>query len=186
MPHYVVAEYKVKSGDTLSSIAKHVYGHASRWPSLWYANRQKIGNPDALQPGMKLRLSSWHPRKDWILLLAMRHVPAPAPPVTTPVSHSYAAAPPVAQPSSPGTVTASYSGGSGFRACVLNAESGGNYSAVNASSGAGGAYQFLPSTWQSLGFSGLPENASPATQDAAFAKEYAQSGTSAWSPYDGC
>jgi len=69
---------------------------------------------------------------------------------------------------------------------IVMCESGGNYSAVNASSGAGGAYQFLPSTWQSLGFSGLPENASPATQDAAFAKEYAQSGTSAWSPYDGC
>ena len=44
-------------------------------------------------------------------------------------------------------------------------------------------------TWflvQSLGHSGLPENASVAEQNAAFAQEYAQSGGSAWSAYDGC
>ena len=58
--------------------------------------------------------------------------------------------------------------------------------APRSSSGAGGLYGFLPSTWQALGFSGLPENASVAEQNAAFQKEYAQSGTSAWSAYDGC
>ena len=52
--------------------------------------------------------------------------------------------------------------------------------------GAGGLYQFLPATWHALGFSGLPQNASVAEQNAAFAKEYAQSGGSAWSPSDGC
>ena len=69
---------------------------------------------------------------------------------------------------------------------MIQAESGGNASAVNPSSGAGGLYGFLPSTWQGLGYSGLPENASVAQQNAAFAKEYAQSGASAWSAYDGC
>ena len=82
---------------------------------------------------------------------------------------------------------ASYSGASGsFQSCVIQAESGGDAGAVNASSGAGGLYGFLPSTWQALGYSGLPENASVAQQNAAFQKEYAQSGTSAWSAYDGC
>jgi hypothetical protein len=81
---------------------------------------------------------------------------------------------------------ASYSGSGGFQSCVIQRESGGNASAVNASSGAGGLYGFLPSTWQSLGHSGLPENASVAEQNAAFAQEYAQSGGSAWSAYDGC
>ena len=57
---------------------------------------------------------------------------------------------------------------------------------MNPSSGAGGLYGFLPSTWQALGHSGLPENASVAEQNAAFAQEYAQGGTSAWAPYDGC
>ena len=81
----------------------------------------------------------------------------------------------------------SYAGAPGsFQSCVIQRESGGNASAVNASSGAGGLYGFLPSTWQSLGFSGLPENASVAQQNAAFAKEYAQSGSAAWSAYDGC
>ncbi len=82
--------------------------------------------------------------------------------------------------------TASYSGSGGFQSCVIQRESGGNASAVNASSGAGGLYGFLPSTWQSLGHSGLPENASVAEQNAAFAQEYAQSGGAAWSAYDGC
>ena len=81
---------------------------------------------------------------------------------------------------------ASYSGSGGFQSCVIQRESGGDASAVNASSGAGGLYGFLPSTWQSLGHSGLPENASVAEQNAAFAQEYAQSGGSAWSAYDGC
>ncbi len=90
----------------------------------------------------------------------------------------------VTQPAS--TLTATYSGGSGYQARVIAAESGGNASAVNPSSGAGGLYQFLPSTWAALGHSGLPQNASVAEQNQAFQQEYAQSGGSAWSPYDGC
>jgi hypothetical protein len=82
--------------------------------------------------------------------------------------------------------SASYSGSGGFQSCVIQRESGGNAGAVNASSGAGGLYGFLPSTWASLGHSGLPENASVAEQNQAFAQEYAQSGGSAWSAYDGC
>jgi hypothetical protein len=89
-------------------------------------------------------------------------------------------------PAAPAQPAASYSGGSGFQACVIARESGGNASAVNASSGAGGLYGFLPSTWAALGHSGLPENASVAEQNAAFAQQYAQSGTAAWSAYDGC
>ena len=44
-------------------------------------------------------------------------------------------------------------------------ESGGNYSAVNPSSGAGGAYQILPSTWELYGGQGEPQNAPKAEQD---------------------
>jgi LysM repeat protein len=177
----------VRQGDTLSSIARKVYGHASRWPSLWYANRQKIHNPNVLQPGQKLRLSPWHPRKDWILLMALRHVPRPAPVLASPQHVEAApAVTPAVQPASPAQPIVSYSGGSGFQACVIKAESAGNPSAVNSSSGAGGLYGFLPSTWQALGHGGLPENASVAEQNQAFSQEYAQSGTAAWSPYDGC
>ena len=126
---------------------------------------------------------------------APRAGPAPAPrrpragPAPAPVAVPVAAP---AAPSGTGTSAApvqatSYAGASGsFQSCVIQRESGGNASAVNPSSGAGGLYGFLPSTWQSLGFSGLPENASVAQQNAAFAKEYAQSGSAAWSAYDGC
>lgn len=76
--------------------------------------------------------------------------------------------------------------GGSYQQCVISRESGGNPRAVNASSGAGGLYQFLPSTWASLGYSGAPQDASVATQNAAFAKLYATAGTSPWSPSDGC
>lgn len=64
---------------------------------------------------------------------------------------------------------------------VVQCESKGNYSAVNSSSGAGGAYQILPSTWRAYGGSGSPQNASKSQQDAIAAKIWAASGSSAWS-----
>jgi septal ring factor EnvC (AmiA/AmiB activator) len=63
---------------------------------------------------------------------------------------------------------------------IVMCESGGNYSALNPSSGAGGAYQILPSTWQAYGGEGLPHQASPAEQDAIAAQIWADSGPGAW------
>ena len=63
---------------------------------------------------------------------------------------------------------------------IVMCESGGNYGAVNSSSGAGGAYQILPSTWELYGGSGLPQNASPAEQDRVAAMIWADSGGGAW------
>ncbi len=42
---------------------------------------------------------------------------------------------------------------------IVMCESGGNYGAVNASSGAGGAYQILPSTWALYGGRARPQDA---------------------------
>ncbi len=55
-------------------------------------------------------------------------------------------------------------------------ESGGNYGAVNPSSGAGGAYQILPSTWELYGGKGEPQNAPKAEQDRIAAEIWADSG----------
>ena len=63
---------------------------------------------------------------------------------------------------------------------IVMCESGGNYGAVNASSGAGGAYQILPSTWALYGGQGSPESASKAEQDRIAAEIWADSGGSAW------
>jgi septal ring factor EnvC (AmiA/AmiB activator) len=65
-------------------------------------------------------------------------------------------------------------------AYVVMCESGGNYGAVNPSSGAGGAYQILPSTWELYGGQGEPQNAPKAEQDRIAAEIWADSGPSAW------
>jgi hypothetical protein len=63
---------------------------------------------------------------------------------------------------------------------IVMCESGGDWGAVNPSSGAGGAYQILPSTWELYGGEGNPEDASPAEQSAIAAEIWADSGGSAW------
>ena len=185
--HQASHQATVKAGDSLSSISQREFGKAADWPALWWANRHTVHNPSVILAGQKLVVPGSHEVKPWLMKAALAAIPAPAPapaPVQAePVSSAPAAPAAPAQPAA----TASYSGAPGsFQSCVIQAESGGDASAVNASSGAGGRYGFLPSTWQALGYSGLPENASVAEQNAAFQKEYAQSGTSAWSAYDGC
>jgi septal ring factor EnvC (AmiA/AmiB activator) len=63
---------------------------------------------------------------------------------------------------------------------IVMCESGGNYSALNPSSGAGGAYQILPSTWDLYGGQGEPQNAPKSEQDRIAAEIWADSGGSAW------
>ncbi|HET9121204.1 MAG TPA: transglycosylase family protein [Solirubrobacterales bacterium] len=63
---------------------------------------------------------------------------------------------------------------------IVMCESGGNYHALNASSGAGGAYQILPSTWAAYGGQGAPQDAPKAEQDRIAAEIWRDSGPSAW------
>lgn len=63
---------------------------------------------------------------------------------------------------------------------IVMCESGGDYGALNPGSGAGGAYQILPSTWELYGGEGLPHEASKAEQDRIAAEIWADSGASAW------
>lgn len=47
--------YTVQSGDSLSKIAKNLYGDANSWHKLYEANKTLIGdNPDMIQPGQRL------------------------------------------------------------------------------------------------------------------------------------
>jgi hypothetical protein len=62
---------------------------------------------------------------------------------------------------------------------IRQCESGGNYS-TNTGNGYYGAYQFSQGTWNSLGYSGVPSQASPATQDAAAAQLASRSGFGQW------
>jgi peptidoglycan hydrolase-like protein with peptidoglycan-binding domain len=81
------------------------------------------------------------------------------------------------------TAPASTAASSGYAipASIVMCESGGNWSAVNPTTGAGGAYQIMPSTWAAYGGTGLPQDASPAEQSAIAAKIWAASGPGAWS-----
>jgi peptidoglycan hydrolase-like protein with peptidoglycan-binding domain len=79
------------------------------------------------------------------------------------------------------STTGTTSGGYSIPSSIVQCESGGDYSAVNGSSGAGGAYQILPSTWQAYGGQGLPQNAPKAEQDRIASAIYANQGPSAWS-----
>lgn len=48
--------YTVAKGDSLSRIAKHLYGNANRWRDIFEANRDQLDNPDLIQPGQVLKL----------------------------------------------------------------------------------------------------------------------------------
>jgi nucleoid-associated protein YgaU len=48
--------YTVKSGDSLSKIAKEVYGDAGKWKTIHAANADLISDPDKIQPGWNLQI----------------------------------------------------------------------------------------------------------------------------------
>jgi hypothetical protein len=69
--------------------------------------------------------------------------------------------------------------------CIIQHESGGNPQAVNPRSGAAGLFQFMPSTWHSLGYSGSAADYPASVQYEAARRLYASSGTRPWAG-DGC
>jgi septal ring factor EnvC (AmiA/AmiB activator) len=79
-----------------------------------------------------------------------------------------------------GTVGEWLGGPYSIPASIVMCESGGNYGAVNPSSGAGGAYQILPSTWSLYGGKGSPQGSSKQQQDQIAAQIWADSGSGAW------
>jgi LysM repeat protein len=170
--------YTVAKGDTLSHISARFCGTAADYPNL--AAASGIANPDVIQVGQRIRLDCHH------------SVPAPARHASAPAANDDSASAPSssASPAPAPPQQASTAGMSAFESCVIQAESGGNPTAVNPSSGAGGLFQFLPSTWASLGYAsaypGGAQTAPAGVQEAAFAKLYAEAGTSPWAPYDGC
>lgn len=50
--------YTVKSGDTLSKISKQFYGDANEYMRIFYANRDKLRDPDKIQVGQELQVPS--------------------------------------------------------------------------------------------------------------------------------
>jgi nucleoid-associated protein YgaU len=48
--------YTVKPGDTLSKISKELYGDPDEYMSIFYANRDKLTDPDKIQVGQQLTI----------------------------------------------------------------------------------------------------------------------------------
>ena len=48
--------YTVKKGDSLSKIAKALYGNAMKYTEIFEANREVIKDPDLIYPGQQLRI----------------------------------------------------------------------------------------------------------------------------------
>jgi len=169
--HQAPAQYTVKAGDTLSSIARHEYGSAAAWPALWWVNRHKVHNPEMIRVGQRLTLSSWHPHKAWLNGAALAAVPASAP--APPVSASAPAAGAAPVPASSGGVNWS---------AVAACESGGNWS-TNTGNGFYGGLQFTEGTWLANGggqYASSADLATPAQQIAVAERVLASQGIGAW------
>ena len=52
--------YEVKSGDTLSKIAKQFYGDANKYSAIFEANKPMLKDPDEIYPGQMLRIPQQH------------------------------------------------------------------------------------------------------------------------------
>jgi nucleoid-associated protein YgaU len=48
--------YTVKSGDTLSKLAKDIYGDAKLYPRIFEINKDQLKNPDQIKVGQVLKL----------------------------------------------------------------------------------------------------------------------------------
>jgi nucleoid-associated protein YgaU len=53
--------YEVKAGDSLSKIAKSVYGDANTYMKIFEANKPMLADPNKIYPGQKLRIPAGAP-----------------------------------------------------------------------------------------------------------------------------
>jgi LysM repeat protein len=154
---------KVKPGDYLAKIAKANKTTSIR---LFYANKP-IKNPDLIYPDQKLRIPSKNEK------LKTRTVPSNSQ-ITPQAVAEAAPARSVAKPA-PAPAVASGSVWDRIAAC----EAGGNW-AANTGNGYYGGLQFSLSSWQAVGGSGLPSNASRSEQIARAQILQSQQGWGAW------
>lgn len=50
--------YTVQSGDTLTKISKQFYGSPNEYMRIFYANRDKLSDPDKIKEGLQLTIPS--------------------------------------------------------------------------------------------------------------------------------
>ncbi len=52
----IYAKHTVKSGESLSKIAKQYYGNANQYNAIFDANTDQLKNPDMIHPGQVLKI----------------------------------------------------------------------------------------------------------------------------------
>jgi LysM repeat protein len=155
--------HEVQPGESLSVIADEE--KLASWRPLWDANTA-LSDPDVIQAGDKLTVPT----------ASVPERPLPAESAGAP---AVAAAPVRRTAPAISRQPAAGAGVDAVLAGIRQRESGGNY-AANTGNGYYGAYQFSLGTWQGVGGSGLPSQASPAEQDMRAAMLYALRGCSPW------
>lgn len=177
----------VKRGDTLSGIARKA--GLSSWRSIYDANAS-IVNPDLIFPGQTFVIPS---KGDNVAARSLHSTARPVarhssshratshrstwrPSTTRSTSHS--ATPSTSRSTSASSASsASFNGGAWDR--IAACESGGNWS-INTGNGFYGGLQFTLSSWRAVGGSGLPNQATKATQIAMAQRLQAAQGWGAW------
>lgn len=153
----------VEAGDTLTQIAERENTTVER---LFFANTG-IQRPDIINPGDQLRI----PRAEESLVA--REIPAaPAPVAVVAPAPSQASA-------SPRSSSAPVAAGGSVWDQLATCEAGGNW-AINTGNGYYGGLQFNLSSWQAVGGTGLPSDASRDEQIMRGQMLQARQGWGAW------
>lgn len=79
--------YKVRSGDTLSSIAEQYYHKAADWQWLYHENAKTVSDPNLIYPGETLLVPSDPPANFTLNSYVPKHAKPAAPAVTTSTTH---------------------------------------------------------------------------------------------------
>lgn len=160
----------VNPGDTLTAIGNT---HQSTYVRIYDANQQ-INDPDLIYPGQSLRIPD--PSEQ----LTDRPLPSNAPAEAVAQAAAGAATPARVTEQAQPEAAANYDPGDGSvwdRIAVC--ESGGNWS-INTGNGFYGGLQFTLSSWQAVGGTGLPSNASREEQIMRAQTLQARQGWGAW------
>lgn len=155
----------VASGDSLSSIAD---ANGTTWMRL-YDKNTAISDPDVIYPGESLTVPASDEQ------LADRPLPTPAASVASVTTSAAIPTASVQSTVASAPVAASGSVWDRIAAC----ESGGNW-AINTGNGFYGGLQFTLGSWQAVGGSGLPSNASRDEQIMRAQMLQARQGWGAW------
>jgi LysM repeat protein len=160
----------IEPGDSLSAIAKE---HKSSVQRLFDANTY-IENPNLIFPGKDVRIPAADEQ------LATRPMPVAATPApTTAPTPQVAPAPAVSTYRAPARQSAPAVASGSVWDQLAQCGSGGNW-AINTGNGFYGGLQFTISSWQAMGGSGLPSDASREEQIMRAEKLLAAQGWGAW------